>query len=562
MGTKTKKKSRRATIIAGILIGLLAIVAAVIGADFALNRGTIAPGTAIGGVDVGGLNRAEAQAKLELELGEKFSAPVTIKAGEITATIEPLRAGLGIDWDQTLLAVENQPFNPIRRFMGHWRTYEVPVVSSVDESLLNPELDRLVAELNREPINGAIRLEGGTVIVDPRPENGQVVQREWLATSIPAEWLSPQGVSVDASIVNPEYGVDKVQRVVDGIAAESVSAPIIVHGRDGIDGRIEPARMGEVVTFVAKNSTFIPEVNPELAREILSEGLAQTEVPKRNARIDFSNGSKVVTPHADGVMIDWEETLKELPQRITGTSPKEFDAIYRDNPATFTTEMAQVATFDQQVSSFTTSGYSGPSGVNIKRVAEMVSGAIVAPGEIFSLNGYTGPRGRAQGYVESGVILNGRADTAVGGGISQFATTLYNASYFAGMQDITHTPHSYYISRYPAGREATVYEGLIDLQFKNTSSHPVRIVTAFGDGAITVSFMGVKTVEVESVNGGRWAYTQPQVMNVSGSNCSPSGGAPGFTTSDTRIIRDLAGNELSREKQVTIYDPSPIVRCR
>ena len=111
--------------------------------------------------------------------------------------------------------------------------------------------------------------------------------------------------------------------------------------------------------------------------------------------------------------------------------------------------------------------------MNIRKTAEIVNGAMVAPGDTFSLNGYTGPRGAAQGFVESGIILNGRADKAVGGGISQFATTLYNAAYFAGMEDVAHTPHSYYISRYPAGREATVYEGAIDLKFKNTSQYPV-----------------------------------------------------------------------------------------
>ena len=201
------------------------------------------------------------------------------------------------------------------------------------------------------------------------------------------------------------------------------------------------------------------------------------------------------------------------------------------------------------------------SGTNIALVANTVNGAIVNPGETFSLNGYTGPRGTAQGYVESGIILNGRADTAVGGGISQFATTLYNAAYFAGMTDVAHTPHSYYISRYPAGREATVYEGAIDLQFRNDSPYPVRIATNVGGGQLTVSLMGVNTVNVKSINGGRWAQTSPQPVNVSGPHCSPSGGAPGFTTSDTRIIYDLAGNELSRETQTTVYDPQPIVRC-
>ena len=127
------------------------------------------------------------------------------------------------------------------------------------------------------------------------------------------------------------------------------------------------------------------------------------------------------------------------------------------------------------------------------------------------------------------------------------------------MTDVAHTPHSYYISRYPAGREATVYEGSIDLQFRNDSTHPVKITTSL-DGELTVNLMGVRSVTVESVNGGRWDETQPESITVK-EDCIPSRGAPGFTTSDTRIIKDLAGNEISRETQTTVYDPQPIVRC-
>ena len=44
-------------------------------------------------------------------------------------------------------------------------------------------------------------------------------------------------------------------------------------------------------------------------------------------------------------------------------------------------------------------------------------------------------------------------------------------------------------------------------------------------------------------------------------DCSPSSGAPGFTTSDTRVIKDLSGKEISRETTTTVYDPQPIVTC-
>ena len=89
----------------------------------------------------------------------------------------------------------------------------------------------------------------------------------------------------------------------------------------------------------------------------------------------------------------------------------------------------------------------------------------------------------------------------------------------------------------------------------------MQIETSFGGGNITVRLKGTKTVEVESINNGRWAKTEPQPMSVPGSDCSPSSGSPGFTTSDTRIIKDLSGKELSRETKTTVYDPQPIVRC-
>ena len=268
-----------------------------------------------------------------------------------------------------------------------------------------------------------------------------------------------------------------------------------------------------------------------------------------------------MVPSVDGVAVKWDETMKDFAERVTSTDKREFDAVYEDKPATYTTEQAESATFDDVIGEFTTGGFSSASGTNIALVSQMVNGAFVAPGDTFSLNGYTGPRGTAQGFVESGIILNGHADKAVGGGISQFATTLYNASYFAGMEDVAHTPHSYYISRYPAGREATVYEGAIDLAFKNSSDTPILIEAVTTGSDVTVRIKGVKKVNVESINGGRWAYTQPQRMQVSGSSCQPSSGAQGFTTSDTRVIRDLSGAEISRETQTTVYDPQPIVSC-
>lgn len=544
-------------ILLGVLLGVLAVLLAIYLADLAMNRGNVPRGTAVGGVEIGGMSHDEATAKLEAELGETASNPVTVKAASQSSQLVPAESGLGIDWEATVASAGEESANPFTRLAGLFRTREVDIVSTVNEAALTPQLERVAGELHLDPADGAIAIEGGEAkVTEPVP--GQEVDETELFERVTTGWLNPDGVEVEPREIEPAIGDQAIKEALDGPVKAALSGALTLHGRDGVDGVIAQERIGEVVQFPNVDGKIAPEVNVENAQGILVEQLAATETQMKNARVLPGGG---VEPSVDGSIIDWEAAMDGFDERLIGSAERTWDAQYKARPADFTTEEAQRATFDQVVGSFTTGGYSGASGTNIATVARVVNGAIVNPGETFSLNGYTGARGAAQGYVESGIIENGRPGKAVGGGISQFATTLYNAAYFAGMTDVASTPHSYYISRYPAGREATVYEGAVDLQFRNDSPHPVKISTSVGGGEVTVSLMGTKTVEVESINGGRWAYTSPKPVTVTSGDCIPSGGAQGFTTSDTRIVRDLSGNEISRNTSTTVYDPQPIVRC-
>ncbi len=214
------------------------------------------------------------------------------------------------------------------------------------------------------------------------------------------------------------------------------------------------------------------------------------------------------------------------------------------------------------VGEFETRGFAADSGRNIRRVAEQVDGAAVGAGATFSLNGFTGPRDASQGYVEAGIIDDGAPGRGLGGGISQFATTLYNASYFAGLVDIEHSEHSYYISRYPPGREATVFEGSIDLRFRNDGPTPVLIRTLWTPSTIKVQIYGQKRVEVTSSQGPRFAPTPPGTRDLSDRpTCTASGGVAGFSITDTRTIRDLATGEVRTQARTVRYEPQPAVTC-
>src|SRR5699024_6791863 len=120
---------------------------------------------------------------------------------------------------------------------------------------------------------------------------------------VTTDWLDPSGVEVDADITPPAIGADAVKSAVEGDAAAAVSGPLVLHGRDDVDGVIDPARMGEVITFVPEDGTLRTELDLEAAQAILNETRADTEAKKQNAQISFSGGSRQITPSVDGVKL-------------------------------------------------------------------------------------------------------------------------------------------------------------------------------------------------------------------------------------------------------------------
>ena len=130
------------------------------------------------------------------------------------------------------------------------------------------------------------------------------------------------------------------------------------------------------------------------------------------------------------------------------------------------------------------------------------------------------------------------------------------------MVDVEHKEHSFYISRYPPGREATVFGSAIDLKFRNDNPTGVMIQTAWTPESITVRLFGTKRYEVTSTPGPRTKPTEPEKVSIpEGEPCAESNGAPGFTVTDTRTLREISTGQVRRETRTVKYNPSPIVEC-
>lgn len=549
--------------IALALGGVAAVLVLLYAADVAMSSGEVPRGVTVAGVEIGGESLDDAETTLRDELGPRLDAPVAVTAGDTSGEIVPSEAGLGIDWDATLARVGEQPLNPFVRLASFFGNDEVGVASTRDDAALAASIDLVTAAAAHEPREGNIVFEDGTPVpVTPQP--GQRLDAEAASDVFAERW--PFGdVSLPVESVEVTVTREGLDRALAEIAVPAVASDLVVTGLDGAVATLPRQDIGAVLSFAPDGDGGLdPQYHPEAAIGILGPQLADTETEPKDAQIVLDGGRPAVVPGTKGNLVDWEKTLESLPQLLATENGRSVEALYKSADPELTTEAAEKLGINEVIGEFSSGGFEYASGVNIRIAASEINGALVKPGETFSLNGYTGPRGAAEGYVESGIIEAGRPGKAVGGGISQLATTLYNASYFAGMEDVDHTEHSYYISRYPAAREATVYEGAIDLAFRNPSETTgVLIQTIWTNSDITVRLWGTKTVNVQSITGDRTNYTSPNTITLpAGESCIASSGAQGFTVTDTRIVTDVnTGAQISNKTRTVRYDPVPIVKC-
>ncbi len=153
---------------------------------------------------------------------------------------------------------------------------------------------------------------------------------------------------------------------------------------------------------------------------------------------------------------------------------------------------SDIAAIDTVLGSYTTTFLPGARGDNIVLAASKLQGALIRSQATLSFNDTVGKRTRDAGYQNAGVIINGEPAVDVGGGVCQVSTTLYNAVLLAGLTPTVRSNHSLPSSYVPAGRDATVADGLLDFVFQNPLPHPVYIVASETGTRLTISVLGTR----------------------------------------------------------------------
>jgi len=460
-----ERRGHRRWIAGGVALAL--ILAATAGAGAYTLRGDVPRGVTVLGLDLGGKSRAQATQALQDHLAARSTTPVPVQADGRTGTIRPQDVSLEADIAATVdAATRGRP-----ALFGH---RDVAVVSRVDAQRLDAALRRALAGADQQPRMPAITFTGTTPTA-VHPAAGRGLDAERSAHALRDGWLTGRPVTVPLAETQPATTSADVDRLLATLARPAVAAPVTVTTARGTL-TIAPAAIARSLILAADRSGLItPRIDDKKLRAALATQLRTVEKTPVDARFAFAAGRPRIVADVPGDALDLAALGSQLLTVLPRSNGRTVAADLR--PATPKATAAQLATLGvtARVSTFTTKfpgGLRSPRSQNIVQIAKEVDGALVLPGTVFSLNGHTGERSYAQGYKDAPVILDGKLTAGVGGGASQFTTTLFNAAYYAGLQDVEHKPHSYYFSRYPPGHR--IHDLLPRPRSQVQEQHPVR----------------------------------------------------------------------------------------
>ncbi len=401
-----------------------------------------------------------------------------------------------------------------------------------------------------------------------QPKAGLVVRKaDTVDTVIHGYLVARKPIEVPTAVVDPAVDADGLEQAMKTIAEPAMSGPVIIKvGKKRVTLPVSAYAPALVVRV--KDDRLQPEIDPEKLEKPLTSSTTGIGKKAVDATVKVRHGKAVVVPGKEGVGLQPKEMAVKLVPAITKTGDARSVEIEADvvDPE-FTTAEAKKLKIKERISSFSTYfPYATYRNINQGRAAALIDGTILKPGETFSLNDTVGERTEANGFTVGTVISGGVFREELGGGVSQVATTTYNAGFFAGMDDVEHHPHAFYINRYPVGREATVYFGNLDLRFRNPTKYgvliraQVRPSTPARQGRMHVALWSTKVWTVKAGLSSKRNFRQPGKQYDDTKRCVPQDPIQGF---DVDVFRTFmrGGKVVKREKDTAVYQAADHVIC-
>ena len=542
-----------------MLAAVLTATGTAVGTVVVNRSGEALPGTTVSGRPVGGQDEQALRATVQGLAREVTTGTLAVSAAGTTTQVQ--RSLVTVDVPATvaqLLDAGRGGLPLVGALVG--RGAAVELVLEVDRAGLTAAVAGIADEVDRPADDGGFTVVG-TAVDARQPVEGRDVQ-EAAAVEVAEAALRAGQPTVELPVrtTAPTTTPQDVDAVVAAATAALGGAYSVGTGTTAL--RVTPDQVGPLLRAVPVAGALELQVDQPGLTAAITDQAAELEVGSREAGFTVTSTAPTVDtkgdlswapqpaqvqvrPGAAGREVDLAAATAALTTAIVGADrskavPLPETVVEPD----LTTAAAQAARVRTLLGTFTTYYAAGaPRARNIQRIAEIVNGTYVPAGEVFSLNGAAGERTIGRGFVADGAIVDGELTDEVGGGVSQFATTLFNAAFFAGLPIREHKPHSFYISRYPAGRESTVYFGAIDVKVANDTGNGLLVRTSSTPSSVTVALYGE--------NGGR------RVTSTTGPRRPRPDGGFGIT-----VTRSITGGDGVGKRRVftSSYDPVPVDR--
>lgn len=216
----------------------------------------------------------------------------------------------------------------------------------------------------------------------------------------------------------------------------------------------------------------------------------------KNAGIKMENGEFVYTESKNGVSIDVDETVKMIKQaveqadetdviKVTANVKVEQPSVSKETAAKCKDKLGTFST------TFNASNVNRTK--NLSNAARLINGAVIYPGETFSVHDAISPLTEENGYYEAASYNNGKVEDSLGGGVCQVSTTLYNAVLKAELEIVERSPHSMVVSYVEPSMDAAIAGDYKDFKFKNNTDVPVYVQGGTYGGTIYFNIYGDET---------------------------------------------------------------------
>lgn len=355
-----------------------------------------------------------------------------------------------------------------------------------------PEAEALAERLSSalpRPRRAQVVVRSGFRIIPSQP--GDAVDAQQLARSLAkASLTGAPTLSPALTHVEPELTTAAAEEAV-AEARELIDEPVRLTFKGEEVGVLQPARLARLLRFRPDGDRFRISFHPQRLAKTVEPMLTPWRARAVNARFVVDGKRVRVRPSRPGLAVDgpWvADSVAAAAAATVHTASLRLKQVRAD----LTTGEAERLGIREQISTFTTDmGTSSSNRIhNVQLMAQYIDGTVVRPGDTFSFNDRVGPRTVERGFREGQMIIGSLLLPSIGGGVCQTATTLFNNAFELGLPIVERHNHSFYISHYPMGRDATVSWGGPDFVFRNDLKTGILIKTRYTSTTLTFTFYG------------------------------------------------------------------------